>query len=219
MITGAASFQYQQETFLLLPQKALFWTNTATLIVADVHLGKVGHFRKAGIAIPRALEQEDLALLSDLIAEHRPARIIFLGDFFHSDMNNDWDWIVMWRDLFRDVDMVLVRGNHDIIHDRYYERLGFTLAETLSEGPFLFTHEPPDPRELDSAAGYVISGHIHPGVKLRGKGRQSAVLPCYSFGDRQALLPSFGKFTGRFCIRHQEADRVFGIVRDKVLAL
>ncbi|HEY0896648.1 MAG TPA: ligase-associated DNA damage response endonuclease PdeM [Sphingobacteriaceae bacterium] len=219
MITGAASFKYQQETFLLLPQKALFWKNTSTLIVADVHLGKVGHFRKAGIAIPRAMEQEDLAQLSDLIAEYQPSRIIFLGDFFHSDMNNDWDWIVMWRDLFRDVAMVLVRGNHDIIHDRYYHALGFTLVETLAEGPFLFTHEPPEAEAPEHAGRYVISGHIHPGVKLRGKGRQSAVLPCYSFGSRQALLPSFGKFTGKFCIRHQESDQVFGIVRDKVLAL
>lgn len=219
MTTGAASFQYQQETFILLPQKALFWENRLTLIVADVHLGKVGHFRKAGIAIPRELEQEDLALLSDLIAEHKPSRVIFLGDFFHSDMNNDWDWVVMWRDLFRDVTMVLVRGNHDIIHDRYYRALGFELVEALTEGPFLFTHEPLSAEKLKVAGKYVVSGHIHPGVKLRGKGRQSAVLPCYSFGERQALLPSFGKFTGKFCIRHEESDKVFGVLRNKVLAL
>ncbi|HEY0897867.1 MAG TPA: ligase-associated DNA damage response endonuclease PdeM [Sphingobacteriaceae bacterium] len=219
MISGAAAFQYLDEYLLLLPQKALFWKNTSTLIVADVHLGKVGHFRKAGIAIPRALEQEDLALLSDLIHEYKPLRIIFLGDFFHSDMNNDWDWIVMWRDLYKNIEMVLVRGNHDIIHDRFYEKLGFSLHETLSEGPFLFTHEPLDPAELKQAKGYVISGHIHPGVKLRGKGRQSAVLPCYCFGDRQGLLPSFGKFTGKFCIRHNADDRVYGIVHNKVMAL
>jgi uncharacterized protein len=216
MFTGAVSFQYLQEVLLLLPQKAIFWENTATLIVADVHLGKVGHFRKAGIAIPKAMEQEDLAVLSDLIGEHNPKRIIFLGDFFHSDMNNDWDWIVMWRDLFKEVEMVLVRGNHDIIHDRYYHRLGFKILESLSEGPFLFTHEPVNREDTQE---YVISGHIHPGVKLRGKGRQSAVLPCYCFGPKQGLLPSFGKFTGKFCIRHREDDQVFGIVRNRVLSL
>src|SRR5690606_42158970 len=60
-------------------------------------LGKVGHFRKAGIGIPKEMEQQDLALISDLIHEYKPLKIIFLGDLFHSDMNNDWDWLVMWR--------------------------------------------------------------------------------------------------------------------------
>ena len=218
MTSGAATFHFLQEHLLLLPQKALFWVNTRTLIVADVHLGKVGHFRKAGIAIPRALEQEDLAVLSDLIADLRPVRIIFLGDFFHSDMNNDWDWIVMWRELYKEIEMVLVRGNHDIIHDEYYLKLDFEIFDTLQAGPFLFTHEPFDEATIPEGGKYVISGHIHPGVKLYGKGRQSAVLPCYCFGEKQALLPSFGKFTGKFCIQQKAENRVFGVVQNKVLS-
>ena len=76
---------------LLLPEKAIFWAEEQMLIIADVHLGKVGHFRKAGIAIPKRMEQDDLAMVSDLIQEYEPVSIIFLGDLFHSEMNNDWD--------------------------------------------------------------------------------------------------------------------------------
>ena len=216
-MSGVVSFEYLSQSLLLLPQKAIFWKNNKTLVVADVHLGKVGHFRKAGIAIPKALEQEDLAVLSDLIAEYQPGRIIFLGDFFHSDMNKDWDWIMLWRDLYKEIEMVLVRGNHDIIHDKFYQQLNFKLVVTLAEGPFLFTHAPLEQEHLDLASNYVISGHIHPGVKLRGKGRQSIALPCYSFGKKQAILPSFGKFTGKYCIKHNEEDRIYGIVQNKVI--
>jgi len=44
--------------------------------VADVHLGKVGHFRKAGIAVPRDMEQNDLGVLSVDI-EHKPQKLFF----------------------------------------------------------------------------------------------------------------------------------------------
>ena len=38
------------------------------------------------------------------------------------------------------------------------------------------------------AAGYVIAGHIHPGVRLRGAAREHARLPCFWFGAGGAVL-------------------------------
>ena len=207
------------QNFLLLPQKAALWQEEKILVVADVHLGKVGHFRKAGIAIPRSLEQEDLSMLSDLIHLYRPEKILFLGDLFHSDHNNDWDWLVLWRDLFKNVEMILVRGNHDIISDKFYLDSGFSLHDTYSLGPFLFIHAPLPLKKLRDESAYVISGHIHPGVKLLGKGRQALTLPCFHFGPRQAVLPAFGKFTGRFCLDCDKDDRIFGVLKDSVVAL
>lgn len=207
------------QNLLLLPQKALFWQEEQTLIVADVHLGKVGHFRKAGIAIPRSMEQEDLSMLSDIIHLYKPKKIIFLGDLFHSDLNNDWDWMVLWRDLFKNVEMVLVRGNHDIIADKYYLDSGFSLTDTYHLGPFMFIHEPLPLKKLKEDSRYIISGHIHPGVKLRGRGRQFLSLPCFHFGTKQAILPAFGKFTGKVCLKCEESDRIFGILKDSVVAL
>ena len=208
-----------EQDFLLLPQKALFWEQQKMLIVADVHLGKVGHFRKAGIAIPRSLEQEDLSALSDIIHSYKPEKIVFLGDLFHSDHNNDWDWMVLWRDLFKDVEMILVRGNHDIIADKFYLASGFILHDTYNLGPFLFIHEPLALKKIQTDTPYIISGHIHPGIKLRGKGRQFLTLPCFHFGTRQAVLPAFGKFTGKFCLACDESDTIFGVLKNSVVAL
>ncbi|NEU10387.1 ligase-associated DNA damage response endonuclease PdeM [Flavihumibacter sp. R14] len=220
MLSGTPfTYTIHNQNLLLLPQKAIFWQEEEILIVADVHLGKVGHFRKAGIAIPRSMEQEDLSMLSDIIHLYKPLKIIFLGDLFHSDLNNDWDWLVLWRDLFKDIELILVRGNHDIIADKFYLDAGFTIHDTYHIGPFLLVHEPMPIKKIVEETGYILSGHIHPGVKLRGKGRQFLTLPCFHFGKRQAILPAFGKFTGKFCLRSDESDKIFGVLKDSVVAL
>ncbi len=218
-INSVIPFNLLNQDLLLLPQKAIFWQQEKALIAADVHLGKVGHFRKAGIAVPRDMEQNDLAILSDLIFEHKPEKIIFLGDFFHSDMNSDWDWFILWRSQFPKLEIILIRGNHDIIDDKYYNRLNIVLHDQLLVGPFLMLHHPLTGEDLQQAKGYSFCGHIHPGVSLAGKARQHITLPCFAFGARQAILPSFGKFTGKVAIRSNKSDRIFAILKDKVIAI
>src|SRR6185437_2977568 len=161
-------FNLLDQDLLLLPQKAIYWKQQKTLIAADVHLGKVGHFRKAGIAVPRHMEQNDLGVLSDLVYEHKPEKIIFLGDFFHSDINSDWDWFVLWRSQFPGLEITLVRGNHDIIDDEQYTQVNIALHDELLAGPFLMLHHPLSDAGLQIAKGYVFCGHIHPGISLSG---------------------------------------------------
>ena len=56
-----------ENTFLLSANKTIFWEEEKILILSDLHLGKSGHFRKAGIAIPQNILQEDLfRLLSEI---------------------------------------------------------------------------------------------------------------------------------------------------------
>lgn len=212
-------FHLLEQDLVLLPQKAIYWKQEKALIAADVHLGKVGHFRKAGIAVPRDMEQTDLGELSDLIFEHKPQKLIFLGDLFHSDMNADWEWFRMWRQQQKKLEIVLIRGNHDIIHDKHYLELNVALYDHLQIGPFLMLHHPVDEDTLSEIDAYVFCGHIHPGVNLSGKARQSITIPCFAFGEKQAVLPSFGRFTGRVAIRHQKTDRIFGVLKDKVIAV
>jgi DNA ligase-associated metallophosphoesterase len=219
IIGGTIFFNLLNQNLKLLPQKAIYWQQEKALIAADVHLGKVGHFRKAGIAVPRDMEQNDLAVLSDLIYEHEPEKIIFLGDFFHSDMNADWHWFILWRSQFPKLEIMLVRGNHDIIDDSHYQRLNIQVHDQLLIGPFLMLHHPLPENELKQAEGYVFCGHIHPGVRLTGRGRQSITLPCFAFSAMQVILPSFGQFTGRVAIRNNKTDRIFAIANDKVLAI
>jgi len=212
-------FKLLNQDLLLLPQKAIYWQQQKALIVADVHLGKVGHFRKAGIAVPRDMEQNDLAVLSDLVDEHQPEKILFLGDLFHSDKNADWDWFVLWRKHFPKLEILLIRGNHDIMHDSHYTDLNISLHDQLTIGPFLMLHHPLADTTLQNMESYVFCGHIHPGVSLSGRARQHITLPCFAFGKKQVILPSFGKFTGRVAIRSRQTDHIFAIVQNKVMAI
>ena len=219
MVGDELALEFLNQTLLLLCQKAIYWKQEKALRAADVHLGKGGHFRISGIAIPRQLAQDDLAVLSDLIRAYKPEKLIFLGDLFHSDINSDWDWFALWRQQFPKLKIILIRGNHDVMHDNHYVALGIEVHPSLNIGPFLMLHEPLNNESLELVEGYVLCGHIHPGIALKGKGRQSVMLPCFAFSTRQAVLPSFGKFTGRVSMRHQDDDKIFGVLQDRVIVI
>ena len=72
------------EQMELLPQKAVFWARERILFLADVHLGKINHFRKSGIPVPPKANERNLELMIDLINQTKPRRVICLGDLFHS---------------------------------------------------------------------------------------------------------------------------------------
>ena len=187
----------------LLPEKAIFWEEKGMLIVADVHIGKVSHFRKNGIPVPGMVERNNLWRLSGLVLKTKPKQIIFLGDLSHSKLNKAWDQFVDFRKAYPTIEMILIKGNHDILSEQSFNNAEIKVVESLTVGPFLFTH---DRQETDL---YNIHGHIHPAIRLRGKGRQSLRVPCYFFGKDYGILPSFGDFTGSFTLKPVDGDAVF----------
>ncbi len=208
----------QRQNLLLLPDKAIFWKEMEMLILSDIHLGKVGHFRKAGIPIPKSLEQEDLSTLSDLIQEYTPKILLILGDFFHSKLNSDWDWVRLWRGQFPTLVIKLVKGNHDILKEDNFKALEIELfPKNWFCGPFKFSHIPSE--EPFDDAFYEISGHIHPSISIKGKAGQCKNVPCYYLADRQAILPAFGKFTGMHKIRTLSKAQIFIINGRSVIPL
>ena len=79
------------ETLELLPQKAVYWEKKNILFLADLHLGKINHFRKSGIPVPAKANDRNLELLIDLLQFTKPERVICLGDLFHSHYNPEWE--------------------------------------------------------------------------------------------------------------------------------
>lgn len=208
-------FTLKGQTLHLLPEKAIYWEEEKLLFMADVHLGKVNHFRKSGIPIPTALAFRDLDTLSLLIDSYRPEQICILGDLFHSHRNKEWEIFTKWRESYPALRFELVRGNHDIIPAIHYKQADIKVyLSCLEKGPFLFTHEPV---EKCPPGKYPFAGHIHPGIILSGKARQSLRLPCFYFGKNQALLPAFGAFTGLAIIEPRRGDAVFAIAEDVVV--
>ena len=199
------------ETFLLSPDRCMFWEAAQTLVVSDLHFGKTGHFRREGIAVPQTLYQEDLQRLMTLILFFRPKRIIFTGDLFHSIENSEHALFGRWRTSI-DADILLVRGNHDILSIKDYEALGIqTYAHCFSEGVFDFIHDPKDVPGSNQGR-HRICGHLHPGIRLSGLGKQSLRLSCFHSMPEITVLPAFSKFTGLALIEPQKGDSVYAIL-------
>lgn len=201
----------------LYPGKAAYLSEYKVLLVADLHLGKLNHFRRSGIPVPVTGNDKNTERLIDLLNEIKPERFIVLGDLFHSDYNPEWEVFGQIRKHFSDISFELVQGNHDVMSRYQYDKHDILVhSGQVQLDDLVLTHEPLDdvPATL-----YNISGHIHPGVGLKGKGRQALTLPCFYFAERQALLPAFGLFTGLYRISPKKTDKVFVIVEDKVVKI
>lgn len=201
----------------LLAERALYWTREATLFVADVHLGKAAAFRAGGVPLPRGTTQSDLARLARLVTSMQARRLVVLGDFLHAAAGRvpALDATFRgWRDRHPALAITLVRGNHDDRAGDPPSTWGVdVVADPYAMPPFLACHAPCHP-----PTGYVLAGHLHPGVLLTGTGG-AARLPCFVIGRRRAILPAFGSFTGLAMVAPEAGDRLVAIAGTRLFAL
>ncbi|MBO0323805.1 ligase-associated DNA damage response endonuclease PdeM [Muricauda sp. CAU 1633] len=201
----------RDKQFLLHPLGGLFWVEKSMLLISDVHLGKVSHFRKFGAAVPRKAIHKNFVLLDKIVSDFQPFQICFLGDLFHSSLNKEWELFENWV-AKTPAEIILVSGNHDIIDPEKYRQLRIEIFPELIIDNFLLTHHP----ELRSNH-FTFCGHIHPAVKLHGSGRQKLRLPCFFKSKNQMILPAFGEFTGTHTLNPSKDDEVYAIVEDTVV--
>jgi uncharacterized protein len=217
------SYKKQKQQLWLSAERCIFWEEEKSLIVSDLHFGKTGHFRKSGIAVPQSIFKEDLQRLITQIQHFQPKHLIVVGDFFHSHANKELELFQKWRDDFSHISIHLVKGNHDILHNDWYSSCDIKLKEKeMNVSEFTFIHDITSRisvKEERSAINYYFSGHIHPGIRLSGAGKQSLYFPCFYFGKEYAVLPAFSHFTGVALIDPEEDENVFAIVKNKLVQL
>jgi DNA ligase-associated metallophosphoesterase len=212
----STELNFEGERVLLLPEKALWLPESKSLVVADVHWGKIDHFRKAGIPVPVKGNDKNAETLISIINQFKPKRVIFLGDLFHSVYNDGWETFGQIRNAFVHCSFELVIGNHDILSNRQYERHKISLhKESLQLNNLLLTHEPLE--EIPESA-FNVAGHVHPGAHLRGTGKQSVILPCFYIRSNQCILPAFGAFTGLATVQPKLGDKIFVVANGNVIA-
>jgi DNA ligase-associated metallophosphoesterase len=209
-------YKLHQQKLWLTAQRSVFWEEQKALIVSDLHFGKTGHFRKSGIPVPQTIYKEDLQRLITLLNYFKPQQLIVVGDFFHSHVNTELDWFKKWRHDLSHLKIILVKGNHDILKDSWYEEADIEVIEKeLLMYPFLFTHD----KCMDRKDVYTFCGHVHPGIYLQGSGKQAIRLPCFYFAKHHCILPAFSRFTGIALIEPERNENVFAIVEDKLLQM
>lgn len=204
------TIQIKNQTFILHPSSAAFWKEKSMLLISDVHLGKVSHFRKFGAAVPQKAVQKNFDVLSSAIQFFNPKTICFLGDLFHAALNKEWQLFETWVSK-QSAELILVEGNHDIISPLKYKKIGVQVVSELLLDGFLLTHHPEE-----RAGCFNFSGHIHPAIRLRGAGRQTLRLPCFFKSENQMIFPAFGQFTGSHILKPSKGNEVFAISEDEV---
>ena len=216
MTEREATIDAAGETLTLLAERAAYWARKSTLLVADPHFGKAATFRALGVPVPRGTTTGTLARLDTAIEHTNARRVVFLGDFLHAREGRAPETLRVineWRRERSAIEMLLVRGNHDARSGDPPVELDIKCVDGPAvKTPFVFSHHP-----APSAEGYVVAGHVHPGVRLAGAAREQVRLPCFWFGASVAVLPAFGEFTGLADVDVAPADRVWVVADGAVV--
>lgn len=205
------SAKLRGEEFEFHPSGAAFWKKHKILLISDVHLGKVSHFRKYGSAVPHQAIGTNFLQLNKVLETYKPEKIFFLGDLFHSVVNSEWQLFEEWIENVPS-QVMLVAGNHDVISPLKYEEIGIEVTKEIILDKFHLTHHPEEREGL-----FNICGHLHPGYRMRGLGRQSLKLPCFYTSKERLILPAFGEFTGNYFIEPQPGDEIYVLTKNEVL--
>ena len=140
-----------KNSFILHSNRTVFWEQQKILILSDLHLGKTGHFRKSGIAVPHAVMKEDMQRLVDAIQFFKPQQLVIVGDMFHSVENKEHELFLKWRNDLAHVKMLLVKGNHDIVPKEWYSNAAIEVIDDclrINEVAFIHHIQDADKKEL-----------------------------------------------------------------------
>lgn len=212
---------------VLSAARAAYCPAEKALFVADVHLGKALSFRALGVPVPAGTTAATLQRLDAVIADFRPRTLVILGDLLHAPAVQATPVVTALRDWRREhmeLEVMLIRGNHDRRAGDPPPECGVQLAdEGLMLGRWRLLHEPPDSTDSPSPrgsndradetttreadAGFGLAGHVHPCFRLSGR-VDSVRLPAFWLRADHAILPAFGEFTGGWQPHQREHDRV-----------
>ena len=168
---------------------ALWWPERRLLCVSDLHLGKSERVaRRGGPTLPPYDIRDTLNRLATDLTATAATTVICLGDSFDDlqathaleisdrlqitamQAGRQWIWI-------------------EVNHDPGPVDLGGEHRTEWSSGPLTFRHIAQDP------AWGEISGHYHPKVSVRVRGR-SISRPAFLIDDQRLILPAYGTYTG-----------------------
>lgn len=192
---------------LLLPQRAVFHPASATVFVADVHLGKAATFRALGVPVPTGTTTRTLERLDALIARTAARSLVVLGDLLHGPFSRTpgvFDALSQWRARHAALEVTLVRGNHDDRSGDPPESCGIAVVDPGHGVAGLTLLHEPGP----ASGGFWLAGHLHPVARI-GTRADSLRLACFWLQTGGLVLPAFGEFTGGWPVRPAPGERLF----------
>lgn len=197
-------FSFGGHALLAHASGAVHWPARAALLVADLHFEKASWFAMRGQMLPPYDSLATLAELEALVAQTGAREVWCLGDSFHDVGGCDrlpQEAQDRLRALTAAVRWVWITGNHD---PAILDRCGGEVMDEVQVDGLVLRHEA-DPRE----GVCELSGHFHPKLRVRVRGRQVA-RRCFVRTERKLVLPAFGSLTGGLDAQHPEIRRAVG---------
>ncbi len=163
---------------------ALFIRPLHAVVISDIHLGYEGwRAETAGEAIPKVQYKEIIQIMEQIAAwmgkikTKREKLLIVTGDIrpgfsqltIHEylEVRNFLDWA---KQHFQKI--IIIRGNHDNYIQGIAQRKEAEFPKEKLIGRFLFHHGDSLPGTPEKEYDYLIFGHEHPALALRGKRRR-----------------------------------------------
>lgn len=202
------------------PSGAVYWPETKSLLLADLHLGKESVFQQSGLAIPSGATNTTLRALRSLVHAWKPDRVIVLGDLLHAitglTATLEQELVVLLAEGICP-EWILIPGNHDRGAMRALRRCGWQIADELMQYHGVeLTHAPDSARTNSSMS---ITGHLHPSIRIPLSVREKTLLRCFWLNASRLILPAFGGWTGTKPISPAKGDRIFACADDEVIEL
>jgi|GEM_PF-71442 len=188
--------------------RTIFFKDTRTLALADLHLGYEGAMEKDGVLFPKCQLNIIKKELSKIIKKHHPREIVIVGDVKHELSGNipqEWKEVMDFLDFILNskCKLVIVKGNHDhflesmINKSKLYKDVN--LVESYQVGNFLFLHGHKSEKEYfkedkednKDRKRIVVMGHEHPSILLRDEVGARLKLHCFLVGKNVIVLPAF----------------------------
>lgn len=183
---------------------ALHWPARGALLVADLHFEKASWFASRGQMLPPYDSLATLAELEALVRATGAREVWCLGDSFHDVGGCDRlpeEAQRKLRALTAGTRWTWITGNHDpVMGDRCG---GEVVDEAMVDGLVLRHEADPDER------AHELSGHFHPKLRVRVRGRQVA-RRCFVATPLKLVLPAFGSLTGGLDAQAPEIRRAVG---------
>nr|WP_294847023.1 ligase-associated DNA damage response endonuclease PdeM [uncultured Sphingomonas sp.] len=191
-------FSFANHDFLASPDGALFWCAERALLVADLHLEKASWFAKTGQMLPPYDSIATLEAIARDVDRTGATRLYCLGDSFHDHHGSERlpaNARSLLESLTARIDWVWIVGNHDSGHA---DQIGGRIVTEVGINGIALRHE-----AVRGDPGPEMSGHYHPKLRVRLKGRHVS-RRCFVMSTTKLILPAYGALTGGLDAHHPE---------------
>ncbi|MCB9362736.1 metallophosphoesterase [Candidatus Woesearchaeota archaeon] len=167
----------------------LGWVIDNTLIIGDIHLGYEAVLRQTGIHVPQNQFEKTIKRLEQMLLKVCPKKIILNGDIKHHIggilFKESEEVKKLLRFLARKHELIIIKGNHDMILGPILEDLNMRMLDTYVFGSIGVTHGHII-RQMPNEVDTVIIGHEHPAVTIR-EGAMEETFKCFLDGKWKGL--------------------------------